>query len=276
MTNKKGFTLMELLVVIAIISLLLSILLPTLSKVREQAKFVICATRQRSILTAINIWKAENGGNKLPPTTQGHYTSSGGIHWTIPNRLKYHYRQPDAMNGGSVIEVLGDYMENPEHFNCPLSGNKVDWQKEYLYKYNEDSVTALSCSYFLLWNWMALEDSGFNPSMSGGDSLMVMDFFIAAGPLSENAKTYGEPLLWMSSHPFRNANDNPFVTLAGLRQEVYLWMRSDPTFDIDNRPKIKLNSGYLDGHVEGLSVQSDYEAITRVPLYAYIFPIGQK
>lgn len=48
-----GFTLIELLVVIAIISLLVSILLPSLRQAKEQAKTVVCKTDMRAIYTAL-------------------------------------------------------------------------------------------------------------------------------------------------------------------------------------------------------------------------------
>ena len=42
MRKHRGFTLIELLVVIAIIALLMSILMPTLARVRKQARAVTC------------------------------------------------------------------------------------------------------------------------------------------------------------------------------------------------------------------------------------------
>ena len=71
--NRCAFTLIELLVVIAIISLLVSILLPSLQKAKELAKLTVCATQLRGLGIASYAFAAENEGH-FPhpdsPTTQ--------------------------------------------------------------------------------------------------------------------------------------------------------------------------------------------------------------
>jgi prepilin-type N-terminal cleavage/methylation domain-containing protein len=67
----NGFTLIELLVVIAIIAILMSILMPALTRVREQARQRSCATRLRQHVLALSMYGDENQG-KLPlPNTGG-------------------------------------------------------------------------------------------------------------------------------------------------------------------------------------------------------------
>ncbi len=63
MSKKKGFTLIELLVVISIIALLLSILMPALAKVKEQARVIVCLSHLKT-LTLANVLYS-NGGNGI-------------------------------------------------------------------------------------------------------------------------------------------------------------------------------------------------------------------
>jgi prepilin-type N-terminal cleavage/methylation domain-containing protein/prepilin-type processing-associated H-X9-DG protein len=67
----KGFTLIELLVVIAIIALLISILLPSLSRARELSKRLVCASNIKGIGTSCKIYANENSEKwPVPPFKQ--------------------------------------------------------------------------------------------------------------------------------------------------------------------------------------------------------------
>lgn len=60
-TNKqKAFTLIELLVVISIIAVLMSILMPALGKVKEQAKAVVCKSNTRTLGLCFSLYSNDN------------------------------------------------------------------------------------------------------------------------------------------------------------------------------------------------------------------------
>lgn len=70
-TRRLGFTLIELLVVVAIIALLISILLPSLNRAREQAKTVVCGTHLKQFATAFQMYFMENNDRLFPYTSRG-------------------------------------------------------------------------------------------------------------------------------------------------------------------------------------------------------------
>ena len=75
--RSRAFTLVELLVVIGIIALLISILLPSLQRAREQANTIKCLSNLRQVGLAMQMYANANGGVFVPVAYEGLGTDNG-------------------------------------------------------------------------------------------------------------------------------------------------------------------------------------------------------
>ena len=137
----KGFTLIELLVVIAIISLLVSILLPSLNKAKDLAKSVICLSNVRHIGMAAILYTEDYEGYFFPHYDCRDRNNDGildgptwfydgptlGIHYTTFFARKY--LGPDVISNNTTRGKGSIY-------DCALGdGTPFGWHINYGYSY---------------------------------------------------------------------------------------------------------------------------------------------
>ena len=116
--KNRAFTLIELLVVIAIIALLLSILVPSLQKVREAAKKVVCLSNQHSISLAMITYSTANNGRLLK-----RYDVDPIEDREIDKKNSLPYSWPDK----GCVDIMAPYIGLMEAADCPSSKFKSEY-----------------------------------------------------------------------------------------------------------------------------------------------------
>ncbi|MHC4647111.1 MAG: prepilin-type N-terminal cleavage/methylation domain-containing protein [Planctomycetota bacterium] len=110
--ERKGFTLIELLVVISIIALLMSILMPALSQVKEQAKGAICKSNLHQWAL---LWQMFVNDDSVAGKKAGKFQDRGGSVWWVQTIVEHYYEavQPKMWLCPSATKSISEGARNP-------------------------------------------------------------------------------------------------------------------------------------------------------------------
>ncbi len=111
--KRKGFTLIELLIVIAIIAILAAMLLPVLTRARQQAKMSVCLANLKQIGLAAHLYLADYNENWYP-SARGFPTAGLPSYWYC-QWLGLGFL--DAMIQKGYLQGWLGWCDNPLHAN---------------------------------------------------------------------------------------------------------------------------------------------------------------
>ncbi len=247
--RRKAFTLIELLVVVAIIALLISILLPSLSRARAQARTSVCASRITQVAKSILLY-ADDYDEGLPFLGRGwedcddlgdvEWPTGSGMtvrdwayaeNWLMPNMPDYWFDRQETwpveadVRNGSLFK----YTRFENLYRCP-DFERVSDPGKFQNAFNYTRT-------LLGRKWYDYDD----PEASDPDSAWRTDYgspFGAPGPVLRIGQTYAPSRLYMLlderwSHHCANPDLDCAAGTGYLEDQITkMWMAIDAIWTI--------------------------------------------
>ena len=144
---RRAFTLVELLVVIAVVAVLAAILLPALSKAKEQGRATACLSNLRQIGVALQLYVHEND-NRMPVMYDALLSTNGA----------------PATNLATIDRVLTNHLGSPKILRCPSDDRELFERTGSSHSWN-----------FLLNGQLADQLKAFSISLESHEAPLVFD-----------------------------------------------------------------------------------------------------
>lgn len=194
-SRKPGFTLVELLVVIGIIALLISILLPALSRARQAANLLVCQSNLRQIGYANLLYAQDSKGlacfGNIPITTGNFYE----LDWQMTLSAYLNNKRPDQ--DGMVAKVMRDvdvpdstgntpgiwhYIANPRVFPASDHADPMNYNQPF----HQYPITSMRNSSAKAIIWCG----GVNPAWGGSSNALA--WFVDYASIWANARGWAD------------------------------------------------------------------------------------
>jgi prepilin-type N-terminal cleavage/methylation domain-containing protein/prepilin-type processing-associated H-X9-DG protein len=225
MRKSQGFTLIELLVVIAIIAILMAILMPALSRVKEQGKRMVCLGNLKQLTLAWIMYADENGG-KLVNGAIGYSDSQqtwGDHRKELAWIDAYSDTDPAVQTQGIKDGALWPYVKDVKIYKCPTGKRLSNGQPQALTYAIMFSMNAVNHT----WTQGVRGAHVKNMSEITNPAPAFRLVFIDEGYMTPDAyAVYYLEETWFDSPPVRHG-DGATVSFADGHSDHWKWKGTD-------------------------------------------------